>query len=478
MPITRRLRINAPADPVLEQGLTDIRKKMHLPNAFPPEVEAAARDAAANLKLPDLDRTDIPLVTIDPPGSMDLDQAMYIERNGDGWRVYYAIADVASFVAPGGALDVEANHRGETLYGIGHTIPLHPAVLSEGAASLLPGQLRPALLWTIELDADGASTSAKVERARVKSRKQCDYDSVQADIDAGRADPMWALLKDVGELRRQRAQRLGAISLPLPEQEATQVDGHWTLAYRARHPVEDWNEQISLLTGMAAAGIMLKGKVGVLRTLPQPDPEAIAHLRQTAANLKLPWPPERAYPAFIDALDPADPAQVAMLVACTRVLRGAGYTSFHGAPPAQPMQSALAAEYTHATAPLRRLVDRYAGEICVALCAGETPPDWALAKLDALPDTMRVADRTAGDFEHATIGLLEAVVLTPRVGDSFPAIVTNLEDGDARTGTVMIDDPAIETRVHADHDLPLGQRVTVKLLEADPATRQIRFELE
>jgi len=478
MPMTRRLRITAPTDPVLVQGLADIRQKMHLPDAFPPEVESAARDAAASVKLPDLDRTDIPLVTIDPPGSMDLDQAIYLERNGDGWRVYYAIADVASFVAPGGAIDLEANRRGETLYGIGHTIPLHPTVLSEGAASLLPNQLRPALLWSIDLDANGASTDAKVERACVKSRQQCDYDSVQAAIDAGTADPMWSLLKQVGELRRQRAQKLGAISLPLPEQEATQIDGHWTLAYRARHPVEDWNEQISLLTGMAAAGIMLKGEVGILRTLPQPDPDAIAHLRQTAANLKLPWPPEHAYPAFIDTLNPADPAQVAMLVACTRVLRGAGYTSFHGAPPAQSMQSALAAEYTHATAPLRRLVDRYAGEVCVALCAGQAPPDWALAELDVLPDTMRMADRTAGEFDHATIDLLEAVVLAPRVGDSFPAIVTNLEDGDTRTGTMMIHDPAIETRVQAERALPLGQQVSVKLMEADPATRRIRFELE
>ncbi len=477
MPITRRLRINAPTDPVLVQGLADIRRKMRLPDAFPPEVEAAAHDAAANVKLPDLDRTDIPLVTIDPPGSMHLDQAMYTEHNGDDWRVYYATADVASFVAPGGAIDIEAHRRGETLYGIGHTIPLHPTVLSEGAASLLPGQLRPALLWSIDLDATGAITQAGVQRARVKSRQRCDYDSVQAAIDAGKADPMWSLLKQVGELRRQRAQQLGAISLPLPEQEATRVDGHWTLAYRARHPVEDWNEQISLLTGTAAAGIMIEGKVGILRTLPQPDPESIARLRQTAARLKLAWPPERAYPAFIDALDPADPAQVAMLMACTRVLRGAGYTSFHGETPTQPMQSALAAEYTHATAPLRRLVDRYSGEVCVALSAGQTPPVWALERLDGLPETMRTADHAAGQFEHATIDLLEAVVLSARVGENFPAIVTNLEDGDAHTGSVMIHDPAIETRVRTDRDLPLGQQVTVKLLEADPATGRTRFDL-
>lgn len=286
------------------------------------------------------------------------------------------------------------------------------------------------------------------------------------------------MLCEVGELRKQRAQKLGAISLPLPEQEATKVDGHWMLAYRARHPVEDWNEQISLLTGMAAADIMLAGDVGILRTLPAPDQAAIAQLRRTAANLKLAWPPERSYPAFIDALDPSDPAQVAMLVACTRVLRGAGYTSFRGTPPPQPMQSALAADYTHATAPLRRLVDRYAGEVCVALCAGKPTPDWALERLEVLPDAMRRADHAAGQFEHATIDLLEAVVLSSRVGETFPALVTSRVDGDARSGMVMIQQPAVETRIDAARDLPLGERVAVRLAESDPARRRVRFELE
>lgn len=477
MPITRRLRIIAPTNPALVDGLAAIRHAMHLPDAFPPEVEAEAHAAATNVKLPALDRTDIPFVTIDPPGSMDLDQALYLERTGHGYRVYYAIADLGSFVAPGGALDREVNRRGETLYGIGHTIPLHPTVLSQDAASLLPGELRPALLWTIDLDATGEGTQVNVQRARVRSRQRCDYDGVQADVDAGKADPLWSILREVGELRRARAQRLGSITLPLPEQEATCVGGRWTLAYRARHPVDDWNEQISLLTGMAAAHLMVQAKVGILRTLPQPDPAAIAQLRRTAAALQLDWPAARAYPAFIDALDASNPAQIAMLVACTRVLRGAGYTEFNGSLPVQPMQSALAAEYTHATAPLRRLVDRYSGEACVALCAGQPVPQWVLDKLPALPDTMRAAGHAAGQFEHATLDLLEAVVLAPRVGETFPAIVTSVEDGNAHEGTVMIGDPAIETRIRANAGLPLGQRVEVKLLDADPVLRQTRFAL-
>ena len=76
---------------------------------------------------------------------MDLDQAMHIEKASDGgYTVRYAIADVAAFVKPGDPVDVEAHRRGETLYGAGTRIPLHPTELSEGAASLLPDQVAPA----------------------------------------------------------------------------------------------------------------------------------------------------------------------------------------------------------------------------------------------------------------------------------------------------------------------------------------------
>ena len=158
---------------------------MNLPSAFPDDVEVAAERAAANPRLPDLDRTDILFVTIDPPGAMDLDQAMFVERQGDGYRVRYAIADVAAFVRAGDPMDLEANRRGETLYGADSKVPLHPKVLSEGAASLLPDQVRPALLWTIDLDSTGEGIAVDVRRARVMSRARLDYESLQARIDGG-----------------------------------------------------------------------------------------------------------------------------------------------------------------------------------------------------------------------------------------------------------------------------------------------------
>ena len=479
MPATR-IRLQTGDDTTLEQGIAAIQQEMKLPLAFPPEVEAEATQAAAQPRLPALDRTDIPLVTIDPPGSMDLDQALHFERrDGGGYRVHYAIADVAAFVTPGGALDAEAHRRGETLYGAESRIPLHPPLLSEGAASLLPDQLRPALLWTIDLDASGEIAAIDVRRARVRSRARLDYAGVQQQLDAGTADPLWTLLREVGELRKQREQARGGISLALPEQEVSMVDGQWRLSYRVNHPDEDWNAQISLLTGMAAAQLMAKGKVGILRTLPPPQPEDIARLKRTAQALAIDWPNGQGYPDFIRALDPSKATHVAMLTACTTVLRGAGYVAFDGELPAQPLQSAVAAQYSHATAPLRRLVDRYVGEVCVALCANQPVPDWAHSALPALPGLMAEADRRAKHYERQVIDLVEAVLLSPRVGETFTGTIVEINGGhgNGHEGVVMLRDPAIEARVSAATPLPLGQEVPVRLVEADVSKWVVRFEL-
>ena len=478
MTTTRRLHVQAPLAATLEQGIADIKREQVLPLDFPPEVETLAAQVATAPRLPELDRTDVPLVTIDPVGSMDLDQALHVERNGGGFRVYYAIADVAAFVTAGDAIDVEAHRRGETLYGADAKIPLHPKVLSEGAASLLPGQLRPALLWTIDVDASGEGTAVDVRRARVRSRARLDYDGVQADIDAGRADPMWALVRALGELRKAREQKRGGISLPLPEQEIRiGDDGQWTLDFRARHPVEDWNEQMSLLTGMAAAHLMVAAKIGILRTLPQPAPWAIDRLRRTAKALGIAWPEATPYAQFIDSLDPSQPRHVAMMTASTSVLRGAGYAAFDGALPAQPMHWPLAAEYTHATAPLRRLVDRYTGETCVALCAAQPVPDWVRAALPGLPATMQVADQRASRFERAVLDLVEAATLSSRISEVFDGSIVELQRDDPRRGVVVLHDPAIEAPVSGAAPLPLGDRVRVRLVEADPQRRITRFEL-
>jgi exoribonuclease R len=461
----------------LRKGIAAIQTELHVSPEFPPEVEAAAAAAAAAPRLPALDRTDIPLVTIDPAGSMDLDQALHVAREGDGFTVHYAIADLAAFITAGDPVDIEANKRGETLYGADSKIPLHPKAISEAAGSLLPDQVRPALLWTVTLDARGEQTDAKVERALVKSRSRHAYDEVQEQLDSGKADEVFNVLKEIGELRIALEVARGGVSLPIPEQEIDVEGDTWRLEFRAQAPVEQWNAQISLLTGMAAAGIMLKGGTGILRTLPPADPRDVARLRRTAAALKVDWPADMDYPAFVRSLDPTKPSHAAMAVSCTRLLRGSGYAGFNGAAPEQPRHSAIAAEYAHVTAPLRRLVDRYALECCVSFCAGIEVPGWVLEKLTVVPETMQESSRRAHGYENAIVDLVEAGVLAPSVGQSFDAVVVDVDDRKPTRGRVTLAEPAVEADVDSAQPIPLGQAVTVKLTTADPGQRRVAFTL-
>jgi exoribonuclease R len=481
MPSSRVVRVREPVEGVLATALRDgidrIQADLEVTPAFPPEVEEAAKTAAASPRMPELDRTDLPFVTIDPPGSRDLDQALFIERDGDGYVVHYAIADLAAFITPGDPVDLEAHRRGETLYGADATVPLHPPVISEGAGSLLPDEVRPALLWTIRVDATGEGTEVTVARARVRSRARLSYEEAQAAIDGGSAAETLVLLAEVGELRLHRESLRGGVSLPLPEQEVDVRDGRWHLEFRSLLPVESWNAQISLLTGFAAASLMVYARVGLLRTLPPPDPRDLQRLHRTARALGIEWPAEQLYPDFIRALDPHVPAQAAMVVACTRLLRGSGYVGFNGEVPAQPQHAALASEYAHVTAPLRRLGDRYAGEVCLALCAGTEVPGWVLDRLTELPDTLRASGQRARRYERAVLDLVEAGTLADRVGDTFAAVVVDLEEDDERRGVVTLREEGIEAPVHSEGRLPLGTEVTVRLVTADVATRKVAFEL-
>ena len=194
--VPRRLR-PAPVPPGddLEPGFDAVRRELEIPDAFPDEVlgeaaSAAARAAPADPALGGRARTDlrdVAFVTLDPPGSRDLDQAFELERRaGGGWRVRYAIADVAAFVVPGGAVDTESWARGMTLYAPDVRVPLHPVALSEGAASLLPDEQRPACVWTIDLDAEGEQVAVDLCRAWVRSRAQLDYPAVQRADDGSR----------------------------------------------------------------------------------------------------------------------------------------------------------------------------------------------------------------------------------------------------------------------------------------------------
>ncbi|MFV0252510.1 MAG: RNB domain-containing ribonuclease [Beutenbergiaceae bacterium] len=473
----RALRLQAASASGLAPMLESLRSDLDVPQAFSEAAQAEAAAAASSTPLPDLDATDIELVTIDPPDAMDLDQALHLAREGDGYLIHYAIADPAAFIEPGGALDTDVHARGMTYYGPDRRDGLHPSVLSEGVASLLPGQLRRACLWQIRLDADGEIVDAQVRRACVRSRAKLSYQQVQDGIDDGTISPMLELLAVIGRLRRQREAERGGVSLAIPEQEVVHADDRYELRYRATLAVEDWNAQISLTTGIAAAAMMRRARIGVLRTLPQADPRDVRRLRNAARGLGLVWADEEHYGSLLRRLDAGVPAHAAFLEEATTLFRGAAYLVFDGdLPPASP-HGAIGAEYAHVTAPLRRLVDRYGLEICLAVTAGSEVPAWVRDGLSGLPEAMMAAGRATGAYERECINLIEAAVLRHRVGEAFDGVIVEVAESDKTParGTVVIADPAVRAKV-TGIELPVGRASRVQLTRADLQQRSVAFQ--
>jgi VacB/RNase II family 3'-5' exoribonuclease len=473
---TPPVRLDPAIDARLGDGFDRIRAETGLPPAFPVEVLAEADEAARRgPAIPaEADHRHLPFVTVDPPGSRDLDQALHLERRAGGYLVRYAIADVAAFVAPGGALDGEARRRGLTVYLPDGRTPLHPPVLSEGAASLLPGVDRPALVWEVGLDADGRTEAVHLVRSTVRSRAQHTYEEVQAAVDAGTAEEPLALLAEVGRLRQANERRRGGVSLPLPEQRVVTDDGGYRLEYRSPAVAEDWGAQISLLVGMAAAGLMLDAGIGLLRTLPSPDEATLAVLARHARALDVSWPDGTAYPDVIHGLDLRRPTHAALAAQAARLFRGAGYLAFDGAAPgpSQAGHAAVAAPYAHVTAPLRRLADRFANEVLLAVIADREPPAWAREALPDLPSLMGAARQREGRADAAALDLVEAAVLSARVGDVLEAVVVDVADGGVR---VQLVEPAVVARLSAP--APLGAAVRVRVAGADVASRTVSLEL-
>lgn len=463
-------------DPELLREFSRIRKEFRVPIEFSPQVEAAA--TAAVPATPWLrqsawvDRRDIEFLTIDPDGARDLDQAFAAGRTAAGFRVFYAIADVAAFVGPGTPLDAEARERGATMFTPDFRATLHPVALNEGAASLLPGVDRPAVLWTITVDDDGTVSEARAERAIVRSREALSYPAAQREIDSGAARSSLALLREIGERRIAQEAARGAVSLTLPAQTVERADGAYVLTYEQSLPVEKWNAQISLMTGMAAAQLQVAAKIGLLRTMPEADRRDIDQLRRVARSLHLSWPGHIGYPAFVRSLPDTKQAQ-AFMADAARTIGGASYTVFRGSPPTAHTHSALAAVYSHATAPLRRVGDRFVNEIALAQSAGRVVPEWVEAGLDGLPRALARANQRQQGLDRAAHDLLEAILLSNQMGKVFEATVETLSSGHAR---IRLDDLAVVATLETGRKrLSAGATVMVELVAADVTSRTITF---
>lgn len=455
--------LNDPSQ-ALANGLAKIRTEFHVPEGFAPNVVALAQTAAKRVPNQHADRTAMPFVTLDPATSTDLDQAFSIEASGSDLLLHYAIADVAWFVDDGDAVDLEAWARGETLYLPDGKAGLYPQVLAEGAASLLPSGPRPAVIFTVRIAEDGAVRLDGAERAIIQSRAKLAYDSVRAtDVPTGFA-----------EIARRMAaaeERRGASRVDPPEQEVEQLaDGTFQLAFRPLLQSEQDNAALSLAANMAIADAMLAHRTGLFRVMAAPDASKVQRLRNAAQALGLSWPAPTSLRDYQRTLDPSNKQQAALMLEIRRAGSGASYQPY--AEGVVPWHEAMAATYAHATAPLRRLADRYVVRCTLAIANGQPVPQAVTDAFARLPRVMGRADARASQINHAAIDLAEAVMLKGREGEMFKAVVTDVADQRMR---VQLSDMPVVANVKASGSRQ-GDRLALRLVSADPDQRSVVFE--
>jgi exoribonuclease R len=452
---------------LLAEGLAAIRAQFRVPATFAPAVLAAAEAAAARRPTDHADWTARAFVTLDPASSTDLDQAFAIEPMAPGadadLLLHYAIADVAWFVRDGDALDGEAWARGTTTYLPDGKASLYPPVLSEKAASLLPGGPRPAVVLTVRIACDGAVKLEGATRALIASRAKLAYETARdADLPAGFA----VLAARIGAAEERR----GAARVNPPEQEVTRdTAGKFALRFRPQSLAEERNAALSLASNMAVADALLAAHTGLFRVMAPPDAGAEARLRGTALAFGLAWPEALPLDAFEKTLRPAVPPEAAFMLAVRRAGHGASYVPWRAGE--TPWHAAMAATYAHCTAPLRRLADRYVLEAVLAVAQGRPVPDSVGAAFERLPATMARAEARDGQIERAAIDLAEVALLAGHEDAVFRAVVTDVGESGAR---IQLADLPVVARTAAPGLLP-GAAISVRLVSADTEQRRLAF---
>lgn len=448
---------------LLTAGLTEIRTQFRVPDSFPPAVLAAAEAAAQRQPSEHADWTGRDFVTLDPASATDLDQAFAIEPAGVDYLLHYAIADVAWFVSDGDPLDAEAWMRGVTTYLPDGKAGLYPPILAEGAASLLPDGPRPAVVFTVRIAPDGAVAMAGVTRAVIRSRAKLAYETAtDAQLPPGFAEIAARIA--VAEDRR------GAARVDPPEQEVERgSDGRFALRFRPLLPTETCNAALSLACNFAVAELLQAHGTGLFRVMAEPDERAEGRLRQTARAFGMIWPETAPLAQFERQLDPADPRHAAFMLAVRRAGQGADYVPYRAG--VVPWHAAVAATYAHATAPLRRLADRYVIRAALAVANGQPVPLAVTEAFQRLPAVMDKAEARAGQIERAVVDQAEAALLADQTGDYFDAVVTDLGESGAR---IQLCDVPVVART-TTHGVMPGARIRVRLESADPLRRTITF---
>ena len=481
-----------------------------LARAFPPEAIAEAERQVAAAETVDDEREDLTaqrVITIDPEGAKDHDDAIAVAREGDAIRLWVHIADVSYFVPAGGAVDIEAARRGTSVYVPGTVVPMLPPRLSTDICSLRPGVDRKVVTADLLVGLDGNVIHAHFFRSVIRSQRRLTYPEVDAVFAGGAlGDP--SLEADLATARtlaeRLRAVRMerGALEI-VSDEPSFQFDSDGVLinaVFEGQTAAHSLVEECMIAANEAVAReLIARERHTVFRVHPHPDARSVERLYARLEAIGVATPPLHDGPLTPEQA--ADGARAAASAVAAHVARsGSGRRALPGIvlralqrahyDIGPPGHSGLAAPaYLHFTSPIRRYPDLLAHRTLLdALGIDPGGPDLvelAVAAADSSEreqeaqrlerDTDRIAlafllaarlreGHRDEEFAGEVVGLVPGGVFValPPVFDGFlPARLVADEEW-------RLDDAEVTLMAHSGRRIRLGDVIAVQVTEIEP----------
>jgi len=475
-----------------------------IPHVFPPAAMSEADEASTCALGPREDLTALPFLTVDPADARDHDDAVWAEADADRpghWRAIVAIADVSWFVRPHSALDREARLRGNSVYFPDQVVPMLPHALSSDACSLVAGASRAVLACHLAIGPDGKITAHRFTRATIRCVTNIAYEDAQATIDRQAGEyhailaPLWDAWRALAAARAARA----PLDLDLPERRVTLgTDGQITeVGVRQRLDAHRLIEEYMIAANVAAAQTLDAHKAPcVYRDHEAPGREKLIafrdYLKTFGINFAL---GQVIFPATFNRIltevkgrDEAEQIGEQVLRTQTQAYYAATNTGHFGLSLGQ---------YAHFTSPIRRYSDLIVHRALVTACKlgqGGLAED-EVAVLPRTCEHISQTERRAMEAERDTMDRYIAQHLGGRVGEIVDARITGVArfgvfaqlegiGGDGILPMSALGDErfhfdeaarAIEGERSGDR-YTIGQRLKLRLVEANPITGALRFE--
>ena len=478
--------------------------KLGIPDVFSGDtLDEAERMAQTPLGEDREDLTHLPIVAIDPADARDHDDAVWAAPHEDGgWQAVVAIADVSFYVRPGSELDREARRRGNSVYFPDRVVPMLPEVLSAEVCSLKEGEDRAALACHLRISDAGKLESWRFTRARVRIAANLAYEEAQATVDAGDGrmievlSPLWDCWRALAKARDARE----PLDLDLPERRVVldEKGRIMSVAPRERLDAHRLIEDYMIAANVAAAKALEAKKAPVMyRVHEPPSREKLVALKEYLETFGVPFALGQVIrPAtFNNVLDRVGDADFRPQV-MEQVLRT--QTQAYYAPANQGHFGLSLGSYAHFTSPIRRYADLVVHRALVGayrLGPGELSAADAAA-MEQIGESISGLERRAMEAERDTIDRYVAAFLSEKVGETVSARITGVQnygffatvEGIGGDGLMSVrdlggeyfrfDEAARElVGEQSGETYALGQRLDLRLAEANPVSGALRFEL-